>query len=217
MFHDITPTKKPQNIEIKKIKKEFKLKSIFSMLVKSNTYKKIVKKLSSSSKKEKTVWAIVIVILAISFASYRVLINNTDSDGIKSSNGNNLLKLKRGTPAFSALIPNGKNIKDLDARINDGGQPLFFFSDKIAQSTITVSQQPLPESFKNNTAGQIEILAKNSGANDIITVGEVTVYIARPPEGLENIIFTKNGLLIYIKTSARLTNEQWSIYISSLQ
>jgi hypothetical protein len=143
-------------------------------------------------------------------------INGANSNGL-SSKGKTLVKLKQGAPSFTVLLPSGKTLNDLDARTNDGGQPLFFFSDKISQSNITVSQQPLPDAFKSNIDKQMEILAKNSGANDKITVGNTTAFIARPTQGLENVIFTKNNLLVYIKTSAQITNEQWAQYISSLQ
>jgi len=122
-------------------------------------------------------------------------------------------------PEFDALLPTGKNIEDLGgwARVSpENKAPVFAFVDIVSDVQLNISQQELPESLRVDTTHEVEKLAKGFAANEKIIVGEDTVYIGTSIHGPQSVIFTQNGLLILIKSSATLTNDQWIGYISSL-
>ena len=126
----------------------------------------------------------------------------------------------KGTPDYSTVLPAGKDIKEL------GGwtlvsppdrDPAFAYIDTIGNTQINVSQQPLPDNLKPDTTQKIEELAKSFGANEKVTVDGTTVYIGTSEKGPQSVIFSKNDLLILIKSSVRINSNEWTKYVNSLQ
>lgn len=93
---------------------------------------------------------------------------------------------------------------------------MFAYVDTIGGIPITVSEQPLPEAFNNDTDNQLQGLAKDYNANRFITVENAKVYIGTSTKGPQSLILSKKSLLILIKSAATLHDEQWSTYIKSL-
>ncbi|CAN5411128.1 hypothetical protein BH10PAT4_BH10PAT4_0800 [soil metagenome] len=127
--------------------------------------------------------------------------------------------LVRGTPEYITVLPSGKTIDQLGGwtRISPpNSNPVFTYVDKIDSTAITVSQQPLPDSLKDNTDQQVDQLAQSQGASEKLTVGSIKVHIGTFGKDRERIIFTKNNLLILITSNNRLTTNQWAAYINSL-
>jgi hypothetical protein len=128
--------------------------------------------------------------------------------------------LSHGTPDYSTVLPKGKTIEEL------GGwtlvsppdrDPAFAHIDKIGNTQINVSQQPLPKDFKPDTAEKIEQLAKNYGASEKITVGKIVVHIGTSDKGPQSVIFNKDDLLVLIKSSVRIDSNDWAKYVNSLE
>ena len=127
--------------------------------------------------------------------------------------------LSKGVPDYTTLLPSGRTIESLGGwtRVSPPDrEPVFAYADTVAGTSIIVSQQPLPKDFKDDTADQIELLAQGYNAEKHISVGKVKVYIGTSAKGPQSAIFTKNNLLILIKASAKLTDEQWTEYINGL-
>lgn len=123
-------------------------------------------------------------------------------------------------PTFSTVVPSGKNISDLGGwkRVSPPDRDaVFAFTDKINDINISVSQQPLPESFKKETDAKIAELAKNFSATDKVTVGDMAVYIGTSGKGPQSVILTKSNLLILIKSDAKIDDKQWAEYIKTLR
>lgn len=123
------------------------------------------------------------------------------------------------TPDFQALLPSGKSITQLGGwqkLTPPNNQPYYVFVDSIDGIGINVSQQELPASFKDGTDTKVSELAKAYNATDTFTVKDTKVYIGTSAKGPQSVIFTKNGLLIFIKSQKQLTNDAWSKYITSL-
>jgi hypothetical protein len=119
-------------------------------------------------------------------------------------------------PGYSTVLPKGKTITRLGGwqRVSPAGQdPVYAYSDMLGGVSISVSEQPLPESFKNDVSGQIAELAKAYNATDTVNVNGITVYIGTSAKGPQSVIFTQNNLLILIKSQKTISDTTWSSYI----
>lgn len=128
--------------------------------------------------------------------------------------------LTKGTPDYATVLPSGKTIQDLGGWTlvsPTGRDPVFAYIDKIGNIQINVSQQPLPAALKPDTANKVEKLAKDYGASETITVDDTTVHIGTSEKGPQSVIFNKGDLLILIKSSVRIDNDEWAKYITTLR
>jgi hypothetical protein len=123
-------------------------------------------------------------------------------------------------PAYRTVLPEGKSITDLGgwARVSPpGAEPVFAFVDTVDGIQINVSQQPLPDNFKDNTAEEIKKLAAQFSATEAVTVGGITAYVGTSVNGPQSVIMTKEGLLVLMKSSSALAPQQWEGYINTLR
>lgn len=122
-------------------------------------------------------------------------------------------------PNYPTVLPYGKTIEQLGGWKKGsppGRDPYFAYSDKIGDVKISVTQQPLPQDFKQDSASAIEKLAKGYHADEKLTVGNIVAYLGTSGKGPQSLIFAKNNLLILIVSTDKLTTQQWADYISSL-
>jgi hypothetical protein len=122
-------------------------------------------------------------------------------------------------PDFPTVLPSGKTIEQLGGwgRVSPPNRnPVYAYSDNIDGVKIAVSQQPLPENFKADPAGRVKQLAQSFSATDKVMAGDTTAYVGTSLDGPQSVILQKSGLLILMKSVAKLTDKQWSDYISSL-
>lgn len=127
---------------------------------------------------------------------------------------------KNERPSYDTVLPLGKTIEELGgwARVSPPDkEPVFAFADKIGAATITVSQQPLPKSFKPEVSKNVEDLAKQFSANEKITVDDSTAYVGTSVKGPQSVVLAKNDLLILIKASGAVSTPEWAEYIKGLQ
>jgi len=119
---------------------------------------------------------------------------------------------------FQTILPSGKTIKDLGGweRISPlNTAPVFAYADKIDDVSISISQQPLP--FTGNIDEQVGQLAAAYSATNTLDASGTKVYIGTSAKGPQSTIFSKKDLLVLIKSQAKINNESWTRYISSLQ
>jgi hypothetical protein len=122
-------------------------------------------------------------------------------------------------PTYRTVLPDGKSADELGGwqRISPPEKdPVFAYNDTINGIPITVSQQPLPDSFKTDTASHVAELAKSYNATVNITAGDTTVYIGTSVKGPQSVILTKKNLLVLIKSQKTIDNAAWEDYIKSL-
>lgn len=120
---------------------------------------------------------------------------------------------------YQTVLPENKSISELGGwkRISpEKSDPVFAFSDKIGDVPISVSEQPLPASFKTNIDDQIAELAKKFNATTKIDASGTKVYIGTSAKGPQSAILTKNGLLILIKSENKVDEKAWAQYVKSL-
>lgn len=121
---------------------------------------------------------------------------------------------------YQTVLPESKSITQLGGwkRVSPpDSDPVYAFTDKIDDTIISVSQQPLPESFKQGGVdNQVADLAKKFNATTSFDAGATTAYIGTSAKGPQSVIFTKNSLLILIKSQAKIDEASWGRYIKSL-
>lgn len=175
-------------------------------------------KLLTMSRKALLFSILIPIVVTVGVSTY--LIRNHSSSVTQEAGPATTTSLLRGTPTYSTLLPAGKSADALGGwtRVSpQGSDPVFAYTDKIDQSAISVSEQPIPTEFSEDTESSIEQLAKDFGATEKIAIGQVSVYLATYKDGIQRAIFTKNKLLILIKSDSKLSNDQWITYINSLQ
>ena len=124
-----------------------------------------------------------------------------------------------GHPSYATLVPSGKSIQSLGGwyRVSPpNSDPVYAFADSVGSVHLDVSEQPLPESFKSDTADHVSQLAQSFGANEKLTAKGLTIYIGTSAKGPQSVILTENNLLILIRSTDKLTNDQWLAYVSAL-
>lgn len=122
-------------------------------------------------------------------------------------------------PDYQTTLPKGKSITSLGGwkRISPPGKdPVFAYADTISGVPVSVSEQPLPEAFKQDVDGQVAELAKKFNATDAIDAGKTKVYIGTSSKGPQSVILTKNNVLILIKSQKKISDSAWAAYVGSL-
>lgn len=126
----------------------------------------------------------------------------------------------KGTPDYATVLPAGKTVEQLGGwtRVSPADRdPVYAFSDKIGNTPVIVSQQPLPEDLRGSTDEEIAKLAKNFNANEKVSAGDMTLFVGKSAKGPQSIITYKGDLLILIKASAAVGNDQLVSYANSLR
>ena len=122
-------------------------------------------------------------------------------------------------PAYKTILPQNKTIKTLGGweRVSPpGAAPVFAYADTINDISISVTEQPLPDSFKSKTSEKVAELAESYSATDELEATNTKVYIGTSAKGPQSVIFVKKNLLVLIKSQNRIDNKLWITYINSL-
>lgn len=127
------------------------------------------------------------------------------------------IEQRQAEPTFETLAPPVSQ-KTEKAVAFDEEKKVASFNDKIGETGVTVSQQPLPDNFKSNAAEETEKLARSFKATRVITANDIRAYTGLSSEtGTQTVVFTKNGLLIFIHASQELNNDALARYIIDLK
>jgi hypothetical protein len=176
------------------------------------------KRLSQVPRKVLIVTGALGVIAIIWLVGRQTIINSPPANSVPDTSKAG--SLQRGTPDYPTILPANKTIEQLGGwtRVSPPDRnPVFAYVDKIGNIQINVSQQPLPAGFEVESDGQIEQLAAGYKANEKITVGTTSVHIGTSVKGPQSVIFSKDKLLVLIKSSAKVSNNDWAGYVNSLQ
>lgn len=120
---------------------------------------------------------------------------------------------------YQTVLPSGKSIDSLGGwkRVSpSGSEPVYAYVDSINGIPVSVSQQPLPDSFKNDVDGQVAELAKKFNATTKLDASGIAIYLGTSAKGPQSVILTKNGLLILIKSQEKVDDTAWTDYAKSL-
>ncbi|MDN5275136.1 MAG: hypothetical protein JWP06_1037 [Candidatus Saccharibacteria bacterium] len=163
----------------------------------------------------KTLVILAVVILFLITAGAFIVQHNMTSNADDTS----VSKEAVDSLEYQTILPEGKSITDLGGwkRVSPAkSDPVYAYIDEIGAVSINVSEQPLPQSFVGNTDDQVAELAKKFSATNKISAGDIKVYAGTSSKGPQSIIFTKNSLLILIKSQEKIDDAAWIKYIKSL-
>lgn len=122
-------------------------------------------------------------------------------------------------PNYTTILPENKTINSLGGwqRISPPDkEPVYAFSDKVSDTAIIVTEQPITStaSFVNNP----ETYVKN--IKDVyekhVTDNSTVFYVGTSTKGPQSVAFSKENLLILIKSEGKLSTKEWANYIQSL-
>ena len=94
---------------------------------------------------------------------------------------------------------------------------MYAYTDTVDTVSITVSEQPLPVSFKSDVSTKVAEVAKNFNATTKLEAKNTDFYIGTSASGPQSVIFAKNDVLILIKSQKKIDDEKWGVYIDSLR
>lgn len=157
------------------------------------------------SRKKVTITTVVIALVAAGFVVRTVTSGSEDTAAKK--------------PTYQTVLPKDKSISQLGGwkRISPPGKdPVFAFADTIDGVPVSISQQPLPSSFKGDAISQTAEIAKKFNATDKIEAGSLDVYVGTSVKGPQSVIFTKNNLLVFIKSEKKIQDASWAAYAQAL-
>lgn len=122
-------------------------------------------------------------------------------------------------PDYKTVLPE-KNINELGGwkRVSPpNSEPVYAYTDTIDGVPISVSQQPLPKTDKGDADQQVAGIAQKFNATEKIDNGGITLYIGTSAKGPQSVIFTKNNVLVLIKSEKEIKDTSWEIYAQSLK
>ncbi len=125
-------------------------------------------------------------------------------------------QITQSNPTFKVLTPSGKPIS-WSHLTPPSGTDFYVYTDTINGVAIRVSEQTLPKSLGQDTAGQLAELAKQYNTTRTLTAAGTTIYIGSSIKGQQSLLFTSGQLLIMITSNSLLNDHQWTDYINSLQ
>jgi hypothetical protein len=164
-----------------------------------------------------------VFVIIVALMTVNVLASNQSDDVVAVKPGTSPLvkqDVDAKVPYYDTLLPAGKTIEQLGGWTRSSPTDRnagFVYVDYIRVNRLTINQQVLPEDFKVDTKVQMEAIAKSLSASEILTVEGLTVYIATSSKGPQTVIFNKNGLLVFLRSNVKLSNDDWIGYINSLQ
>ncbi len=122
-------------------------------------------------------------------------------------------------PDFSPLKPLGREdaVQSVTRR-TPSGEIIHTFKDIVDEIGIEVTQQKIPEKFKENQADSLKEMATTFQATNIIQIDEMIVYHGlNEKTNVQSLFFIKNESLVSIRASQKISDDSWSGYILSLQ
>lgn len=115
---------------------------------------------------------------------------------------------------FNSLNP--LENKNVETRY-DSQRKVLSFNDKILGVDATISQQPLPDTFKNDPDGNVKRIAENFNAKTVADAGGTKVYIGKSANGPQSVIFQKDGVLVFMYLTKELDKQTIAEYVIKLR
>lgn len=164
--------------------------------------------------------AALLVVIIVGYIVIPHPLKEKDSSNKPAATGTVTKLARNETPKFDTVLPAGKTIKDFGGwtRISPPDRvPVYAYADKIGNVTINVSQQELPYNLRDDDGKEMEKLSEGFNADKKLTVGDITAYVGTSAKGPQSVIFAKDELLVLIKSTTKVSDEEWITYISSLE
>ena len=146
-----------------------------------------------------------------------IVLIRKDDQGSNTTDGSSVLSQSSAKPDFEYSLPKGKDSEVEQAVKYDATKKVVNFVDSIGGVQITVSQQPLPAGFEENTQDKVQKLAEDFSATHPLTTATPTAYLGTDSKGPQTVIFTKKKLLVFIQSANKIDDHDWAEYITNLK
>lgn len=149
-----------------------------------------------------------------------VALSGSDGKGGQGSlddSANGVLSEQSAKPDFAYSVPKGDETEASGAVRYDADKKVVNFEDSIGGVNIVVSQQPLPEAFKDDTDNRVKKMAEDFAATEVISTSNPTAYLGNDIKGPQTVIFAKKDLLVFIQSAKKIDNHDWAEYITNLK
>lgn len=153
-----------------------------------------------------------ILAVSIGFGAYHL--RGSNKPGTKGDKG--VLSAHDQKPTFGTLTPSSDGTVAADKKY-DPQKKVVSYTDAIGGVTITVSQQQLPGGFQDNPQEKVKKLAEDFSATEVLSTANPTAYLGTSAKGPQTVIFTKNGLLVFIQSANKIDTHDWAEYITNLK
>lgn len=154
--------------------------------------------------------AIAIIGLAIVPKLIQTPKSNSDETGVAGS--------ATSKPNFDTILPSGELNKTTDNKVSyDPKKQVVSFTDEIGHTSVTVSQQPLPTTFKENPENELKKVAHSFAATEVIHESSPSAYLGTSEDGPQFVLFVKNELLVFIQSKLEIDKRDWAEYITQLR
>ena len=138
----------------------------------------------------------------------------------KSEPSKNGTALPKENPQFALLMPQGRKYDDVNVlRVSPAGNdPVYVFLDTLEGTQIKISQQKVPKTFDYNRAVELERVAKDFQATNVIQIdGDKVYHGLNEKTNTQSLLFIKKNLLVTISSSNKLEDDKWTGYILGLR
>ncbi len=188
----------------------------YRRVVPTTARQQVKSKYASLSRKQRIIGASALVVVLVAVLGSFVLFGDTKNN--PAADTKDVLGKQTVTIDFKPLLPNGSESETSAHKTAVDGQnrPIYTFTDKIGITDLTVTEQPLPEKLKTNTDSELEKMAKDLYLTEVINASNPKAYMGTSIKGPQTVIFTKNGLLVFVQSQAKIDKDQWSDYITRL-
>lgn len=180
----------------------------------------VAKRLRQTSRKQRLILLIALLVAGTGIHLTTQRLRQSDQTATATTPSNPLEQLQKGTPDYPTLLPEGKSAEDFGGwtRISPPERdPVYAYVDTIGSVPVSVSQQPLPPTFKTDPDAKVRDLALAQGADKTISADSKKIYVGTSKNGPQSVIFNTDTLLVLIKSSAVVPDEEWKVYVESLR
>jgi len=118
-------------------------------------------------------------------------------------------------PAYAPLKPSTGTVSGAQY---DSKKQLYKYDDTFMGATLTISQQPLPETLRLGKTKLAEVAKASIGAIEKFETVNGDVYInTDETTGIQRMVVAHRQLLVFIYSSKTLSNADWVTYIQTLE
>lgn len=131
--------------------------------------------------------------------------------------GTEVLSQNTQKPDFEYSLPKGDESELVGDVRYDAEKKVVNYQDSIGGVSITISQQPLPEGFKQDTEAKVKKLAADFAATEELVTANPTAYIGTSVKGPQTVVFAKKDLLVFIQSIKEIDDKDWAEYVTNLK
>lgn len=121
-------------------------------------------------------------------------------------------------PEYKTLAPNGDVTDTTSQKISyDPQKKVSSFTDKINGYDVTVSMQPIPDTFKPAIGDNVKKVAEQFSATTVLSVDNGAAYLGTSPKGPQSFVGYRGDLLVFMTSLQKIEDKAWAEYFDSLK